>query len=144
MTQVLRIKYAGDVTPKEAWDILENDGKSILIDCRTDAEWSYVGSPNLSQIAKKPIKISWKVFPEMDINPEFQTEITAACPDKEAKLLFLCRSGVRSIDAAISATEAGYKNAYNILEGFEGDQDDQGHRGRLGGWRFSGLPWKQG
>ena len=80
----------------------------------------------------------------MDINPEFQTEITAACPDKEAKLLFLCRSGVRSIDAAISATEAGYKNAYNILEGFEGDQDDQGHRGRLGGWRFSGLPWKQG
>ena len=144
MTQVLRNKYAGDVTPKEAWNILENDSKSILIDCRTDAEWSYVGSPNLSEIAKKPIKISWKVFPEMDINPEFQTQITAACPDKEAKLLFLCRSGVRSIDAAISATEVGYKNAYNILEGFEGDQDAQGHRGRLGGWRFSGLPWKQG
>ncbi|HHZ77310.1 MAG TPA: rhodanese-like domain-containing protein, partial [Rhodospirillales bacterium] len=82
MTQVLRSKYAGDVTPKEAWDILENDGKSILIDCRTDAEWSYVGAPNLSQIAKMPIKVSWKVFPEMDINPEFQTEITAACPDK--------------------------------------------------------------
>ena len=60
MTQVLRIKYAGDVTPKEAWDILENDGKSILIDCRTDAEWSYVGAPNLSKISKKPIKISWK------------------------------------------------------------------------------------
>ena len=115
-----------------------------IFDCRTDAEWSYVGAPNLSQIAKMPIKVSWKVFPEMDINPEFQTEITATCPDKEAKLLFLCRSGVRSIDAAISATEAGYKNAYNIQEGFEGDQDDQGHRGRLGGWRFSGLPWKQG
>ena len=144
MTQVLRNKYAGDVTPKEAWDILANDGKAILIDCRTDAEWSYVGAPNLSQIAKEPIRISWKVFPEMDINPEFQTEITSACPDKEVKLFFLCRSGVRSIDAAISATEAGYKNAYNIREGFEGDQDDQGHRGRLGGWRFSGLPWKQG
>ena len=144
MAQVSRNKYAGDVTPKEAWNILENDVTSILIDCRTDAEWSYVGAPNLSKISKKPIKISWKIFPEMDINPKFQTEITVACPDKEAKLLFLCRSGVRSIDAAISATEVGYKNAYNILEGFEGDQDDQGHRGRLGGWRFSGLPWKQG
>ena len=144
MAQVSRNKYAGDVTPKEAWNILENDVTSILIDCRTDAEWSYVGAPNLSKISKKPIKISWKIFPEMDINSKFQTEITVACPDKEAKLLFLCRSGVRSIDAAISATEVGYKNAYNILEGFEGDQDDHGHRGRLGGWRFSGLPWKQG
>ena len=144
MNQVLRSKYAGDVTPKQAWDILENDNNSVLIDCRTDAEWSYVGAPNLSQISKNPINISWKVFPEMQINHEFQTEIGIVCPDRETKLLFLCRSGVRSIDAAISATEAGYTNAYNILEGFEGDQDNQGHRGRLGGWRFSGLPWKQG
>ena len=89
MTQESRNKYAGDVSPKEAWDILKTDDKSMLIDCRTDAEWSYVGVPFLSQIAKKPIKISWKIFPKMEINSEFQTEISAACPDKDAKLFFL-------------------------------------------------------
>ena len=80
----------------------------------------------------------------MDINPKFQKEITKACPNKEAKLLFLCRSGARSIDAAIFASKACYAESYNILEGFEGEKNDSGHRGKLGGWRFHGLPWKQG
>ncbi|MDG2034391.1 MAG: rhodanese-like domain-containing protein, partial [Rhodospirillales bacterium] len=71
-------------------------------------------------------------------------EIAAACPDKQTKILIMCRSGVRSIDAAIAATVAGYTQAYNVLEGFEGDKDASGHRGNTGGWKHRGLPWKQG
>ena len=137
-------EYAGDITPKEAWDILTIEEQSVLIDCRTKAEWSYVGGPTLNQIDKKHLKISWQLFPEMGVNPDFQRELTSACPNKDATLLFLCRSGVRSIDAAIYATELGYSKAYNILKGFEGDKDEQGHRGQLGGWKFDDLPWKQG
>ena len=80
----------------------------------------------------------------MKINPAFAEEIAAACPDKRTKLLMMCRSGLRSIDAAIAATEAGYGRAYNILEGFEGEKDANGHRGNTGGWKHRGLPWKQG
>ena len=136
--------YAGDVTPVEAWKILKFEDHAVLIDCRTKAEWSYVGVTDLSEIDKEQLNISWKVFPEMEINPVFQKEISEACPNKDSKLLFLCRSGVRSIDAAISACEAGYNDAYNVLEGFEGEKDVNGHRGQLGGWKFHGLPWKQG
>ena len=144
MTQEVNRKYAGDVTPKEAWKILETEDQSVLIDCRTKAEWSYVGVPKLGQIAKEHLNISWQIFPEMQVNQSFQSELKGVCPNTDTKLLFLCRSGVRSIDAAISATEAGYNKAYNILEGFEGDKDENGHRGRLGGWKFHNLPWRQG
>ena len=136
--------YAGDITPGDAWKILKSEDTSILIDCRTTAEWSYVGVPDLGELGKEQVNLSWKVFPEMFVNPQFQEKVKDGCPDKDAKLLFLCRSGVRSIDAAIEAAEAGYNNAYNILEGFEGEKDIEGHRGRLGGWKFRGLPWKQG
>ena len=144
MTQGKKKQYAGDITPNEAWNILKTEDHSVLIDCRTKAEWSYVGAPKLSRIGKKHLNISWQIFPEMDVNPSFKSELNAPCPNKAAKLLFLCRSGVRSIEAAISATEAGFTKAYNILEGFEGDKDENGHRGQLGGWKFYNLPWRQG
>ena len=137
-------RYAGDVTPEEAWDILKTDKSAVLIDCRTDAEWSYVGQTDLSGLRKEPLNIAWKDFPTLEINPAFAEEIAAACPDKQTKLLIMCRSGLRSIDAAIAATEAGYGRAYNILEGFEGEKDANGHRGNTGGWKHRGLPWKQG
>ena len=136
--------YAGDVTPDEAWDILKTDESAVLIDCRTDAEWSYVGQTDLSGIRKEQLNIAWKDFPTMEINLSFAEEIAAACPDKQTKLLIMCRSGLRSIDAAIAATEAGYGRAYNILEGFEGEKDSNGQRGNTGGWKHRGLPWKQG
>ena len=136
--------YAGDVTPEEAWDILQIDKSSVLIDCRTDAEWSYVGQADLSALGKEQLCIAWKNFPTLEINPAFAEEIAAACPDKQIKVLIMCRSGVRSIDAAIAATVAGYTQAYNVLEGFEGDKDASGHRGNTGGWKHRGLPWKQG
>ena len=96
-------RYAGDVTPEEAWDILKTDKSAELNDCRTDAEWSYVGQTDLSGIRKEQLNIAWKDFPTMEINPSFAEEIAAACPDKQTKLLIMCRSGLRSIDAAIAA-----------------------------------------
>lgn len=135
--------YAGDIPPRKAWEILTQEPDSLLIDVRTDAEWIYVGMPDLSQAGKEPIKIAWQVFPKMEVNPKFVDEVKAAAPNKDAAVLFLCRSGVRSKSAAIAATQAGYKRAYNIAEGFEGDKDANAHRATIGGWKVAGLPWKQ-
>ncbi|MDA0239424.1 MAG: rhodanese-like domain-containing protein [Proteobacteria bacterium] len=136
--------YAGDVTPKEAWDILEKDEKAVLVDCRTAAEWNYVGVPDVSGLGKNVVCAEWITFPGGAPNGDFVSEVTSAGIDKHTTVLFLCRSGQRSIAAAIALTEAGYGKSYNILEGFEGNKDDSGHRGKTGGWKVTGLPWTQG
>jgi rhodanese-related sulfurtransferase len=128
--------YAGDVTPELAWAWVQS-GEAVMIDVRTDAEREWVG------YVPGAVGLAWKQWPGMAMNPDFDAGLkaaAAAAPGK--KLVLLCRSGVRSIAAARRATELGLQ-AYNILEGFEGNTDDQGHRGRTGGWRFRGLPWKQ-
>ena len=127
--------YAGDVTPQQAWQWVQA-GQAVLVDVRSDAEREWVGQvPGAAAVA-------WKQWPGMAMNPDFDAQIRAAVPAGTCAVL-LCRSGVRSIAAARRATELGI-TAYNILEGFEGDADAQGHRGQRGGWRFHGLPWKQG
>ena len=135
--------YAGDISPKEAWDILEKDPKAVLVDVRTHAEWAYVGLPDVSTIGKDLHMISWILFPKGEVNTEFTDDLEDQVPDKDATVLFLCRSGVRSIAAAEAATAAGYGKAYNILNGFEGDKDGDQHRGTVGGWKVEGLPWVQ-
>jgi rhodanese-related sulfurtransferase len=135
--------YAGDIPPKQAWEILSNEPDAVLVDVRTDAEWVYVGMPDLARLGKQPVKIAWQVFPAMQVNPKFVDEVKAAAPKPDAPLLFLCRSGVRSKSAAIAMTQAGYKRCYNVAEGFEGDKDASAHRATLGGWKVAGLPWKQ-
>tara|TARA_B100000405_G_scaffold273757_1_gene214327 strand:+ start:693 stop:1118 length:426 start_codon:yes stop_codon:yes gene_type:complete len=135
--------YAGDISPKEAWDILEKDPKAVLVDVRTHAEWAYVGLPDVSTIGKDLHMISWILFPKGEVNTEFTDDLEDQVPDKDATVLFLCRSGVRSIAAAEAATAAGYGKAYNILTGFEGDKDGDQHRGTVGGWKVEGLPWLQ-
>lgn len=136
--------YSGDKVSRESWDILQKDVTAVLIDVRTDAEFSYVGVPDLSSLGKETKFASWILFPKNEINPEFLQQLAVAAPDREAQILFLCRSGVRSRFAAATATEAGYSNCYNILEGFEGDKNSTGHRGTIGGWKVAGLPWVQG
>lgn len=136
--------YAGDVTPQEAWDMLEKDQDAVLVDVRTNAEWSYVGVTNLSALDKETHYIAWKIFPSMDVNPDFVTDVRAIAPNKNAPVLSICRSGVRSIASSRALTEAGYSKAYNVLEGFEGDPDKAEHRGATGGWKVRGLPWRQG
>lgn len=126
--------YAGDVTPEQAAQWFAG-GEAVIVDVRSDAEREWVGFvPGATPVA-------WKQWPGMLANADFDSQLQAAVPAGR-KVLLLCRSGVRSIAAARRATELGLQ-AYNILEGFEGDTDADGHRGRLGGWRFRGLPWQQ-
>ncbi|MBV5292236.1 MAG: MBL fold metallo-hydrolase [Curvibacter lanceolatus] len=126
--------YAGDVSPLLAWQWVQS-GEAVLVDVRTDAEREWVGFvPGATGLA-------WKQWPGMAMNPGFDEGVVAAAAGR--KVVLLCRSGVRSVAAAKRATELGLQ-AYNILEGFEGDPDQHGQRGRKGGWRFRGLPWRQG
>ena len=126
--------YAGDISPEQAWAWVQS-GEAKLVDVRTDAERAWVGFvPGAHALA-------WKQWPGMAMNPDFDAGVQALGEGGQ-KLLMLCRSGVRSIAAAQRATELGLQ-VYNILEGFEGDPDDQAHRGLKGGWRSRGLPWQQ-
>jgi len=135
--------YAGDVDPTTAWKILGENKDAILIDCRTRAEWNYVGLPDLETLGKKPALIEWQVFPSMQPNPEFVAALSGALADKEAPLLFICRSGARSAAAAKAMTAAGYSTCLNVADGFEGPLDAQAKRGTAGGWKAVGLPWRQ-
>ena len=127
--------YAGDVSPPLAWQWVQQ-GEAVLVDVRSSAELAWVGQ------VPGAVPVAWKEWPSMAMNPDFDAQLRAAVPAGQ-KVLLLCRSGVRSIAAARRATELGL-TAYNILEGFEGDPDSQAHRGLKGGWRFHGLPWRQG
>ena len=136
--------YAGDVTPIEAWEILKGDSSAILIDVRTDAEWGYVGLPDLSSLGKQPALISWQLFPSMAVNQDFVGEVERAMANKDAPLILLCRSGARSKSSAQALTARGYRACFNVLDGFEGPPDGTRHRGAVAGWKASGLAWRQG
>lgn len=126
--------YAGDISPQLAWAWVQA-GDAVLVDVRSDAEREWVG------FVPGAIGIAWKQWPGMVPNPAFDEQLLQSVPPGK-KALMLCRSGARSIAAARRATELGLE-AYNILEGFEGDPDEHAHRGRKGGWRYHGLPWRQ-
>ena len=127
--------YAGDIPPALAWQWVQA-GRAVLVDVRTDAERDWVGRVPVADA------VPWKQWPGMVANANFDDDLRAAVP-AGTPVLLLCRSGVRSIAAARRATALGLQ-AYNILEGFEGDADQAQHRGNRGGWRFHGLPWQQG
>ena len=135
--------YAGDLSPREAWDLLTTDPQAQLVDVRTLPEWAFVGRPDLGGLGKSVHFVGWQLFPRMEVNPEFVGQLEAAGIEKDQPVLFICRSGQRSRFAAVALTAAGYGPCYNVAEGFEGDKDDEDHRGTVGGWRFNGLPWIQ-
>lgn len=126
--------YAGDVPAELAWQWLQA-GEAVLVDVRTDAEREWVGK------VPGAVAVAWKQWPGMAVNQNFDAELRAAVPEGK-KVVLLCRSGVRSVAAAQRAAGLGVE-AYNILEGFEGEVDANGQRGQLGGWRKRGLPWHQ-
>ncbi|MBC6405338.1 MAG: rhodanese-like domain-containing protein [Rhodospirillales bacterium] len=136
--------YAGDLDPTETWARLKRDPKARLIDVRSEAEWTFVGLPDLSGLAKQPLLLAWQHFPGMRMNPEFVEQLSAELSDKDGPLFFLCRSGQRSMHAAAALTAVGYRQCYNVVEGFEGRHDAEGHRGTIAGWKARGLPWRQG
>ncbi len=135
--------YAGDVTSAEAFEMLQSDDQAVLVDVRTLPEWQFVGVPDLRGIGKEPVFLSWQVYPQMALHPEFEQALSAQGVGPERKVLLLCRSGARSRSAAMALTAAGYGQAYNVSDGFEGPPDAGGQRGKVEGWKAAGLPWVQ-
>ncbi len=131
------LPYAGALLPAEADAVLQADNRARMVDVRTQAEWDWVGR------VPGAATIEWNSWPEGEKNPHFIEQLKAEVETKNAPVLFICRSGVRSHHAAAAATQAGYANCFNVLEGFEGDKDDNSHRNKVGGWRAAGLPWFQ-
>ena len=140
-------EYSGDISAKEAFALLQQNGSAVLVDVRTSAEWSYVGAPDLSSLGKQILFVEWQSYPSMAVNSNFVADLSkkleATGTSKSSPIVFLCRSGVRSKAAAIAMTKAGHTACYNLVGGFEGDRDPKGHRNTVNGWRVSGLPWTQ-
>jgi rhodanese-related sulfurtransferase len=132
------LPYAGAVKPQEAYALLHADARVKLIDVRTNAERDWVGRVSIPE--QQHGAVQWSTYPGGVPNPDFVAQLSGIA-GKDDVLLFLCRSAVRSKHAARVATEAGFKNSFDILEGFEGDKDADGHRKTVGGWCKAGLPW---
>lgn len=133
--------YAGELSPSQAWALLDRDPEAVLVDVRSEAEWMFVGVPDITELGKKLVTVSWNLWPSGTRNPEFLEQL-ADTGVSEGPVLFICRSGIRSRAAAEAATAAGIAPSYNVSQGFEGDLDELGHRGGAG-WRAAGLPWRQ-
>jgi rhodanese-related sulfurtransferase len=134
--QQMGSSYAGALLPTEAYALMKNVPGARLVDVRTRPEWDFVGKVPGS------LMIEWQTYPSSQPNPSFLEQL-AAQAGKDDILMFLCRSGARSHAAASAASNLGYSKSYNVLQGFEGDKDANGHRASVGGWQFSGLPWVQ-
>ncbi|MGH8661226.1 MAG: rhodanese-like domain-containing protein [Burkholderiales bacterium] len=132
----LGLPYSGALTPGEAYELWRNAPGAKLVDVRTRAEWDYTGR------IPGAIQIELLTYPGNQPNPGFLAELEQNV-DKTEPVLFICRSGGRSHNAAMLARQAGYAATFNVLEGFEGDRDVHGHRNTTGGWRVAGLPWTQ-
>ena len=126
-----------NLTPQQAWDLMQQNIGAVLVDVRTKVEHAFVGHPI------DAVHFAWKEAPDWQVNPQFVNDVKKRVPDRNAPVLLLCRSGQRSLDAAKALEEAGYQRLVNIIDGFEGSLDSLNHRGNLGGWRFNGLPWVQ-
>lgn len=133
------------LNPKQAWELLQQEPRAVLVDIRSTMEYLFVGHP------KGSIHIPWLDEPDWTINPNFVRRVRelmlgGAISDGEsggAPIILICRSGKRSIEAGRKLLEADFKEVYNVLEGFEGELDDDHHRSTLGGWRHADLPWEQ-
>ncbi|MBS1191082.1 MAG: Rhodanese-like protein [Rhodocyclaceae bacterium] len=134
--KALNLPYEGALTPGEAYEVLQSAPGAKLVDVRTRAEQDWVGR------IPGAVEVEWNRYPGNVRNEDFLAQLQQQV-DPEALTLFICRSGGRSDLAARAASEAGYRDCYNVLEGFEGDKDANGQRNRIGGWRHAGLPWSQ-
>ena len=128
------LPYSGAVTPVEAWALCQGLPNVRIVDVRTRVEWQFVG------IVPEAELIEWKSYPLMALNADFMTQLRSRV-DPECVVLFLCRSAIRSHEAAALAAGQGYSEAFNVLEGFEGERNERQQRGYLNGWKAAGLPW---
>ncbi|MEM6387060.1 MAG: rhodanese-like domain-containing protein [Pseudomonadota bacterium] len=139
----------GQVDPTKAWQIIGTNSSARLIDVRTRAEWAFVGVPDITELAQEPLFVEWSRYPDMSLNHAFAEEVEAATgSDSSGPLLFICRSGARSLNAATKVADHFARKGVsvtclNVAEGFEGDLDASGHRGDQNGWKARGLAWRQ-
>ena len=135
--------YAGDVSPREAWQMLKENPEATLVDIRTEGEWQMVGVPDISSLGRAPIFVEFVTYPRGEFNPHFFAQLAEAGvkPGTDAPVLFICRSAHRSMYAAAAATEQGIRPSYNVTEGFEGRHAYYGGDGS-DGWKAAGLPWR--
>ena len=147
MAEVNAQEGVNDVGVEEVWERLRQDPGAVLIDVRTQAEWAFVGVPDLSSLGKEPVCLEWQQYPGGQLNPSFtsqlQSELAARGVSEDADLFFICRSGHRSLHSAEAMAKTGYRACHNVAGGFEGPPDNQGHRGSVSGWKAAGLPWIQ-
>jgi rhodanese-related sulfurtransferase len=141
------MSYAGDVTPETCWKALQAGKEAQLVDVRTQAEWTFVGLPDLRPLGKSPVLVEWQKFPGMGINNSFVAELSAELRKRgvaeSTPVYFLCRTGGRSRAAAEAMTAAGFSACFNVANGFEGEAGGEQQRGRINGWKAQGLPWFQ-
>jgi rhodanese-related sulfurtransferase len=131
--------YRGDLAPKDAHERLQKNPSAVLIDVRSQPEWTFVGVPQVDRL----MRVSWQVYPTMEVNGNFAAEVKAMGLGDDTEILCICRSGARSASAATALTLAGFTNCWNIAEGFEGDKNVHGRRGVTNGWKAANLPWAQ-
>jgi rhodanese-related sulfurtransferase len=141
------IGSVGDVTAREAYDKLKSEAKAQIVDVRTRAEWSFVGVPDLTGLGKEVILAEWQHYPEMEVVSDFVAnlgrELASRGVGHDDPVLYICRSGARSLAAAEAMMNAGWSNSHNVAGGFEGPPDKDRHRGKVDGWKAAGLPWIQ-
>jgi rhodanese-related sulfurtransferase len=132
-----------NIVPKRAWEAISGNPDAHLVDVRTDAEWNFVGVPDLGASGKEAALIPWQVYPTMQVNAGFVDQLGKAGLKPTDHLYFICRTGGRSMAAAQAAQAAGFAQVYNVADGFEGPPDGDGPRGTTAGWKADGLPWRQ-
>ena len=125
------------LTPLQTYEYLASHPEALLIDCRSEIEFFYVGH------SVGAIHIAWHEAPDWAVNPDFAREVLSEAGSRNRPILLICRSGKRTLDAARTLEVAGFADVTNVLFGFEGDLDENDHRGTLNGWRHDGLPWEQ-
>lgn len=127
------------LTPREAFEFLQKEPQALLIDCRSEMEYLFVGHP------AGALHVSWNDGPDWEVNPHFVGQVKKLAGTNHASrpIVLICRSGNRSTEAGEALERAGFTNVHNVLHGFEGELDDSHHRGSKNGWRFEGLPWEQ-
>ncbi len=121
---------------------MNENPEAVLIDVRTRAEHKYVGFPDNS------ILIPWFDEPDLESDPDtFYESVLDALSDRndamDIELILICRSGFRSNEALKCLQSKGFTCVSHVASGFEGDLDENDHRGNLNGWRNDGMPWSQ-
>ncbi len=135
--------HAGDISPADVYREVMQNPDARLVDVRTEPEWMFSGTADLSAVGNRLILLSWRLFPNFEQNGPFMEQFSRQVTNKNAPVYFMCKTGGRSSEAAAAATAAGYTACYNVAGGFEGNPNEAGQRGRLSGWKAEGLPWRQ-